>query len=693
MAKEQIYIDLIPGKLPPTCHASQYDIGRTIQVNLTEGGAPYTLDGTETITVEVRKPDGNFVTASCTATLGNTYVDVVTTEQMTACAGMNLCDLKIEKGGNTIGTLNFIMSVEQDPIEGASASDTVIYNITQLVNTALAGSAYVKEVERLGNVIGNINIVPFSEVLSNYYVSATGDLTASTSWDTYKFKADEIAINKVVAWSNNATFYAVAFYSNDTFTSANLIDGVKFPSSSEASAQTIENIEIPAGAAYVLVTNRKGTGTLQTLDGSFICAPNIRDLNAEMVDAKAGIDYVLDKKVIDGMIVDYFYGNYYINGSGVPTSSNSWEMYLIPVADFYSAAVKVYSYQLNYYEVAFYSGAPSSGTFISGKTLTPAGTLTNVTIAPSDIPGTAVYMAISNRKAYGTGAEIKLTTTIKNQISELESSMLSAMKEISALGGRGNVRAIYKNITNTNDFTVIKDEIWFFQNIYNQGVPTDDTNIFRYKIGEDDTLKFVSQMVADFGHCNTIDYCEENDCLIFGNGSNSTSTVGNWFAVIPHPLDLPASATIQDYGIKYDVNIGYKVQAMWGENNFGEYNIAYLLSNDATTITRVLLEKDLNGDFNGNMITLETITSSTSIIVGGGDFWGDNIYIGNGSKYGIDKFKLSDSTVEEIEKKFYKADGTEYSGSTQGVHVDSKYIWVFSNVAGEQDNYLIQYCR
>ena len=138
MANEQINVDLIPGKLPPTCHASQYDIGRTIQVNLTEGSAPYTLDGTETITVEVRKPDGNFVTASCTATLGNTYVDVVTTEQMTACAGMNLCNLKIEKGGNTIGTLNFIMAIEEDPIDGASASESVIDNLDAMVDASVA---------------------------------------------------------------------------------------------------------------------------------------------------------------------------------------------------------------------------------------------------------------------------------------------------------------------------------------------------------------------------------------------------------------------------------------------------------------------------------------------------------------------------------------------------------------------------
>ena len=54
---------------------------------------------------------------------------------------------------------------------------------------------------------------------------------------------------------------------------------------------------------------------------------------------------------------------------------------------------------------------------------------------------------------------------------------------------------------------------------------------------------------------------------------------------------------------------------------------------------------------------------------------------------------MTDYSTKEIEKHYYYADGTKYSGSTQGVHVDSKYIWVFSNVAGSSENYLIQYYR
>ena len=131
---ESFNLNIIPGKDRPVCHASQFDIGRTIHVNLFEGFNVFTLDGTETISISVRKPDGNVVTEAVTNT-SDSYVEFVTTEQMTACSGSNLCELKLEKGADVIGTMNFILEVEQDPLEGGVQSDTQIHNLqTQVAN-------------------------------------------------------------------------------------------------------------------------------------------------------------------------------------------------------------------------------------------------------------------------------------------------------------------------------------------------------------------------------------------------------------------------------------------------------------------------------------------------------------------------------------------------------------------------------
>lgn len=135
---EQINLNLIPGRTMPVAHASQYDVGRTIRFNLFEGDTIYTLDGTETVNVNVRKTDGNVVTEELTVTASASYVEVVTTEQMTACSGSNLAEIQIIKGDDTIGTLNFILEVEEDPMEGGIQSESEINNLRSQVAADVA---------------------------------------------------------------------------------------------------------------------------------------------------------------------------------------------------------------------------------------------------------------------------------------------------------------------------------------------------------------------------------------------------------------------------------------------------------------------------------------------------------------------------------------------------------------------------
>ena len=134
---EVINLNFIPSGANPVAHASQFDEGRTTRFNLFDGSAVYTLDGTEIITVSVRKPDGHIVTESVTNT-SSTYVEVVTTEQMTACAGDNLAQIKVEKGGDTIGFLNYILSVQKDPEDGGDPSASFIHDLTQQIADAVA---------------------------------------------------------------------------------------------------------------------------------------------------------------------------------------------------------------------------------------------------------------------------------------------------------------------------------------------------------------------------------------------------------------------------------------------------------------------------------------------------------------------------------------------------------------------------
>ena len=137
---EVFNLDIIPGKSVPVIHASQYDKGREFRANLFERSAVYTLAGTETLNVYVRKPDGNMVTLNVTNTSSD-YITFKTTEQTTACDGANLCELRITKGADIIGTANFILDCEKSPdtgIQSASEINNLGVQVAGFVATEVA---------------------------------------------------------------------------------------------------------------------------------------------------------------------------------------------------------------------------------------------------------------------------------------------------------------------------------------------------------------------------------------------------------------------------------------------------------------------------------------------------------------------------------------------------------------------------
>lgn len=140
---EIINLNLIPGEALPVCHASQYDNERTFRLNLFDGSSVYTLSSSDEVTLSVRKPDGNIVTAEVTHTQVS-YVDITTTEQMTAVPGKSVCELTI----NEIGTLNFILDVEEGPQNGSINSESEISNlrtqIEDIISSMPISSASIK---------------------------------------------------------------------------------------------------------------------------------------------------------------------------------------------------------------------------------------------------------------------------------------------------------------------------------------------------------------------------------------------------------------------------------------------------------------------------------------------------------------------------------------------------------------------
>lgn len=131
---EEIYLDFVPGKAPEICHTSQYDIGRKFRVNLLNAGSPYELNGNESIMLRLRKNDTTAITMILTNPgQGSTSVLFSTTQQMTASAGKSTCEIRLTEGSAVVASSNFIMDVEEDPLDNGVTSSSAIYDLTQQV--------------------------------------------------------------------------------------------------------------------------------------------------------------------------------------------------------------------------------------------------------------------------------------------------------------------------------------------------------------------------------------------------------------------------------------------------------------------------------------------------------------------------------------------------------------------------------
>ena len=172
---QKITLDLVPGKKMPSLHASQFDDGRAYHIDLTENRVPYTLDGTETISVIIRKCDNTLVSMDIANTFADkSYIEFEVVEQMTACSGFNYGEIILEKNGDRLGSLNFYLQVEAAPDENGITSKSEVLNlnrqITEEVDRILPDmvEAYYPQIdERVDDEV--------SEAMGNYYTKTATD--------------------------------------------------------------------------------------------------------------------------------------------------------------------------------------------------------------------------------------------------------------------------------------------------------------------------------------------------------------------------------------------------------------------------------------------------------------------------------------------------------------------------------------
>lgn len=232
---ERIKLNLIPSGVAPIVHLSQYDDGRQFGIDLFEGESVYVLDGTETLTVNSRKPDGHVVTLTVTNT-GTSSLDVDTVEQLTAVHGLSYAKLKIEKGSVTIATLPFLIDVSRDPLENGDPSESFVDNLQTQIALAVAdqydsanvifdnaptsghGNGYAVTSEGVKTAVDNLNTALAGKVNTSDFLATNLPIESGSATNTKDY-IDTGLIGKApktsIVWEGNI------YQQNDTATISN----------------------------------------------------------------------------------------------------------------------------------------------------------------------------------------------------------------------------------------------------------------------------------------------------------------------------------------------------------------------------------------------------------------------------------------------------------------------------------------
>lgn len=271
-----VTLNLTPGSVAPVVYASQNDDGRVIRFKLVDGDInnSYSLNGLETITAKLTKPDGTETTIAITNPgSGKNYIDLVNGASDYDQEGVYLGEIVLTRNATVLGTGNFILEVEADAygsdVEARSASGIIASFETALSEPLVALKANFLCSGGNGTPSTPIPIVGHSELnltrcgvnlfdeeLEVGVISSDGSIDSSqTTRRTTSYIPVKSGTNVYLACPNSALNGRYAYYDSDK----NLIE---FNGNGFAN----NNITIPSGAAYLRITVGSGYGTIYNND-------------------------------------------------------------------------------------------------------------------------------------------------------------------------------------------------------------------------------------------------------------------------------------------------------------------------------------------------------------------------------------------------------------------------------------------
>ena len=184
MEARQLTLNLVPGGVLPRIKVSQYDKGVPVVATVYDGDNLYTIPSAAQVYVQGTKRDGTLYQYLCGHS--GSIVTFSTTQQMTVTAGENISEISIHYNGSIVGTVNFVIWVEDgsltDPAQSSIDDIPVIADLPGLVE-------HVEELESDAEAWavgqrGGIDVPGSDETYHNnskYYAQLAEEATADLS--------------------------------------------------------------------------------------------------------------------------------------------------------------------------------------------------------------------------------------------------------------------------------------------------------------------------------------------------------------------------------------------------------------------------------------------------------------------------------------------------------------------------------